>query len=202
MTRHDTKNKFIQIVVTGSKGGTGKTTITALLTEYLLSQGQRVHLVDADPTQVLTNWFLNCQEKGRSVSQNPADCQITDVAGVSGAALTSLKQANIILVPFISHYADLQVIIPWFNSLSKEQQEKVYFLPNRYQRTKEQQEGLKILRHDTTRPSEYFLSPLPHRPALFSVFLNGSEENFFSRQSNQSLSQPFQELFSHYENKN
>lgn len=57
--------------------------------------------------------------------------------------LTYIKQADIILVPFIPHYVDLQV---------KSQQNKVYFLPNRYQNTKEQREGLNILnetRHES-----------------------------------------------------
>jgi cellulose biosynthesis protein BcsQ len=40
-----------KIVVTGNKGGTGKTTIAALLTEYLICQKKKVNLIDTDPNQ-------------------------------------------------------------------------------------------------------------------------------------------------------
>jgi Mrp family chromosome partitioning ATPase len=42
-----------KIVITGNKGGTGKTTIAALLTEYLNYQNQKVQLIDTDPNQAL-----------------------------------------------------------------------------------------------------------------------------------------------------
>src|SRR3954453_1235572 len=136
-------SSLTKIVITRNKGGTGKTTITALLAEYLTYQKKKVNLIDTDPNQALQTWTNNCQQENRLVSSPlPADYQIIDTAGVSGGSLTYIKQANIILVPFVPHYIDLQVIIPWFNSLSFERKQKVYFLPNRYQRTKEQQEGL------------------------------------------------------------
>jgi len=40
------------------------------------------------------------------------DYQIIDTAGVSGGSETYLKRADIMLIPFIPHYVDLQVIIP------------------------------------------------------------------------------------------
>jgi cellulose biosynthesis protein BcsQ len=40
-----------KIVITGNKGGTGKTTIAALLTEYLIYQRRKVNLIDTDPNQ-------------------------------------------------------------------------------------------------------------------------------------------------------
>src|SRR3954451_11792951 len=102
-----------KIVITGNKGGTGKTTITALLTEYLNHQKKKVNLTDVDPNQALQNWINNCQQENRLVSSPlPADYQVIDTAGVSGGSLTYIKQANIILVPFVPHYVDLQVIIP------------------------------------------------------------------------------------------
>jgi len=42
-----------KIVITGNKGGTGKTTIAALLTEYLNYQNKKVQLIDTDPNQAL-----------------------------------------------------------------------------------------------------------------------------------------------------
>ena len=52
MTRLVMSN-LAKIVITGNKGGTGKTTITALLTEYLIYQKKKVNLIDTDPNQAL-----------------------------------------------------------------------------------------------------------------------------------------------------
>ena len=104
---------LIKIVITGNKGGTGKTTIAALLAEYLNYQNKKVQLIDTDPNQALQAWINNCSQEKRPVSsRSPVDYQIIDTAGVSGGYLTYIKQANIILVPFVPHYVDLQVIIP------------------------------------------------------------------------------------------
>src|SRR5207253_9406025 len=111
----------------------------------------------------------NCSQENRPVSSPPpVDYQIIDTAGVSGGYLTYIKQADIILVPLILHYVDLQVIIPWFNSLSSERQKRVYFLPNRYQKTKEQREGLNQL-NETRRDMKagVVLPALSQRPALY-----------------------------------
>jgi len=111
-------SSLTKIVITGNKGGTGKTTISALLAEYLNYQKKKVNLIDTDPNQALKFWIDNCQQEKRPVSfPFPVDYQIIDTAGVSGGSLTYIKQADIILVPFVPHYIDLQVIIPLFNSL-------------------------------------------------------------------------------------
>jgi len=129
----------------------------------------------------------------------PVDYQIIDTAGVSGGSLTYIKQADIILVPFIPHYIDLQVIIPWFSSLPWISKEKVYFLPNRYQRTKEQQEGLKQL-NETIRDNKAgtVLPSLSSRPALYGSVLNGSKENFFTKKDSELVKKVFEELFKCY----
>jgi hypothetical protein len=105
-------------------------------------------------------------------------------------------------VPFVPHYIDLQVIIPWFNSLSFERKQKVFFLPNRYQRTKEQQEGIEQL-NETGRDNKagVVLPPLSSRPALYGSVLNGSKDNFFSKRESEPVKQVFQELFSYAKNK-
>ena len=192
---------LIKIVITGNKGGTGKTTIAALLAEYLTYQKKKVNLIDADPNQAFQSWINNCQEEKRPVSSPfPVDYQIIDTAGVSGGSETYLKRADIMMVPFIPHYVDLQVIIPWFNSLPWERKEKVYFLPNRYQKTKEQQEGLEQLKDETGRDMKEgaILLPISSRPALYGSVLNGSKENFFTKPESKQVKQVFQELFNHY----
>lgn len=194
-------SKLIKITITGNKGGTGKTTIAALLAEYLTHQKKKVNLIDADPNQAFQSWINNCQEEGRIVSSRlPVDYQIIDTAGVSGGSETYIKRADIMIIPFIPHYVDLQVIIPWFNSLSWERKEKVFFLPNRYQKTKEQQEGLKQLKDETGRDKEagVILPPLSSRPALYGSVLNGSKENFFTKPESEQVKKVFQELFNYY----
>ena len=48
------------IVFTGDKGGVGKSTLAVLMTEWLLSQDKKVHLVDADPNQTSKIWTEKC----------------------------------------------------------------------------------------------------------------------------------------------
>jgi cellulose biosynthesis protein BcsQ len=104
---------MIKIVITGEKGGTGKSTITALLLEYLNHLGKAVQLLDMDPLQISATYRQNCQQEGRNVSDSvQPDYQIIDTAGVLGASLLHIKAANLIVVPFRAHYADLLVIIP------------------------------------------------------------------------------------------
>ena len=76
-----------KIVITNEKGGTGKSTFAALLTEYLNYEGKKVQLIDTDPLQTSQNWANNCQNEGRIVSNITADYQIIDTAGSSGSAL-------------------------------------------------------------------------------------------------------------------
>jgi cellulose biosynthesis protein BcsQ len=45
------------------------------------------------------------------VISSPADYQIIDTPGSSGATLTHLQKADLIVVPFRPHYADLQTTI-------------------------------------------------------------------------------------------
>jgi hypothetical protein len=84
--------------------------------------------------------------------------------------------------------------LPW------ERKEKVYFLPNRYQKTKEQQEGLAQLKDETGRDKGgTILLPLSSRPALYGSVLNGSKDNFFTKPESKQVKQVFQELFRYYE---
>lgn len=47
----------ICITITSTKGGVGKTTLTANLGAYLADLGQTVLLVDADPQPALSSFF-------------------------------------------------------------------------------------------------------------------------------------------------
>jgi hypothetical protein len=111
-----------------------------------------------------------------------------------------LKKADLILVPFVAHYVDLQVLIPWFNSLTPERQQSVYFLPNRYQKTKEQKEGLEQLAETLEENQTGTILPsLSNRPALYGSVLNGNPVNFFANlKKSVDISNIFQQLFYHY----
>jgi CO dehydrogenase nickel-insertion accessory protein CooC1 len=100
------------IVFTGDKGGVGKSTLAVLLTEWLLSQGQQVHLIDADPNQTSKTWVEKCGALGYQVSFPEASVTIVDTAGTSGSSLNKyIRRADIIVVPFQPHVADLARII-------------------------------------------------------------------------------------------
>ena len=171
----------MKIVITNEKGGTGKSTLACLLVEYLNKQKQKVQLIDTDPIQTSQTWINNCQQEGRIVSYRDATYQIIDTAGSSGSALAWLKQADLILVPFQSHYADLNTTTAWFTSLNPTWQKKIAFIPNRWQNTKEQREGLKQLQKIISEEKQGQITiPLTNRPALYGTLLNGSKENFFA----------------------
>lgn len=171
-----------KLVITNEKGGTGKSTIACLLVEYLNYQKQSVQLIDTDSIQTSQTWADNCQTEGRAVSQPNAQYQIIDTAGSSGSALTWLKQADLILVPFQPHYADLNPTITWFTSLNPSWQAKITFIPNRWQNTKEQREGVNQLKQIIKEAKQgRLLTTLTNRPALYGSLLNGSEENFFTK---------------------
>ncbi|CAG8547428.1 515_t:CDS:2 [Cetraspora pellucida] len=73
---------MIKIVITGEKGGTGKSTLACLLVEYLTYQQKKVQLIDTDPLQT---------------------------AQTCGASLLWINQADILIVPLVLHYADLRI---------------------------------------------------------------------------------------------
>lgn len=171
-----------KIVITNEKGGTGKSTFAALLVEYLNFENKKVQLLDTDPLQTSQVWATNCQNKGRTVSHSNPDYQIIDTAGTSGSYIGWIRSADLIVVPLQMHYADLKVTLDWFLSSSKEIQSKTVFLPNRWQKTKEQREGAKQLQWIINQEkSGKILPPLSNRPALYGELLNGSKENFFNK---------------------
>jgi len=195
---------MIKIAITNEKGGTGKSTIACLLVEYLNNLNQKVQLVDTDPIQTSQTWANNCQQEGRQVSTNPADYQIIDTAGSYGSALSWLAQANLILAPFRPHYADLQTTITWFTSLKPDWQARITFIPNHWQNTKEQRQGLAELKEVIEEEKQgQITNPLTNRPALYGTLLNGSKTNFFSKKGLPTeIKELFKEILSKYEKTN
>jgi cellulose biosynthesis protein BcsQ len=173
------------IVLTGDKGGVGKSTLAALLTEWFLSKGKQVNLIDADPNQTTKTWADKCKDVGYKVSTPDAPVTIVDTAGTSGSSLTMyIRKADIIVVPFQPHVADLETVVGWFTSIHPELQDRVVFVPNRLTTptlTREQREGLQQLRDVLKDEGRGRLAPgLSNRPAVYPPLLNGRRENFFS----------------------
>ena len=195
---------MLKIAITNEKGGTGKSTIACLLVEYLTYQKKKVQLIDTDPIQTSQTWANNCKIEGRQVSQTPANYQIIDTAGSSGSALSWLVQADLILVPFRPHYADLQTTTTWFTSLKPEWQAKIIFIPNHWQNTKEQREGLAQIKEVIEEEKQgQITNPLTNRPALYGTLLNGNKINFFAKKGLPTeIKELFKEILTNYEKTN
>ncbi len=174
------KQDFL-IAVTGDKGGVGKSTIAALLAEWLLHQGRSVHVIDTDPNQSTQTWVDKCAGFGRTVSFEDAAINIVDTAGTSGSSLTKyIRNADLILVPFKPHVADLEVVVGWFLSLKESLQERVLFIPNMLSNTKEQRTGVAEIEAVIKEETRGHLLPgLSERKAVYPPLLNGSAKNFF-----------------------
>ena len=185
------------IVFTGDKGGVGKSTLAVLMTEWLLSQGTPVHLVDADPNQTAKIWTEKCESRGYKVSAPEAPVTIADTAGTSGASLNKyIRQADIIVVPFQPHVADLETVVGWFLSINAELQGRVVFVPNRLTHTKEQRDGLEELRKILKEARQGRLAPgLSNRPAVYPPLLNGRKENFFNLPLDEKVKQEVRATF-------
>jgi len=174
------------IVIASDKGGVGKSTLAALIIEWMNFNNIPVDLVDADPIQTTRTWADNCAADGRIVlsAQSIASYLIVDTAGTSGSSLSWLQKANVILAPFQPHYADIKTVLDWFVSINKSLQQKTMFVPNRYQKTKEQKEGLLQVKNALEEEKAGILLPaISNRPAVYGSLLNGSNENFFKLHS-------------------
>ena len=174
------------IVITSDKGGVGKSTLAALIIEWLNFNNILVDLVDADPIQTTRTWSDNCASDGRIVLSKTPDYLIVDTAGTSGAGLNWLQKGDIIIAPFQPHYADIKTVLDWFYVINPTLQKKVMFIPNRYQKTNEQKDGsLQVKKVLDTENAGTLLPFLSNRPAIYGSLLNGSNINFFRQYSDE-----------------
>ena len=185
------------IVFTGDKGGVGKSTLAVLLTEWFLSQGKQVRLVDADPNQTSKTWSEKCEALGYKANVPEAPVTIVDTAGTSGSSLNQyIRRADIIVVPFQPHVADLETVVGWFLSINAELQRRVVFVPNRLANTKEQRDGLQELRKVLKEEGRGRMAPgLSNRPAIYPPLLNGRKDNFFALPLDEKVKKEVQATF-------
>jgi chromosome partitioning protein len=185
------------IAFTGDKGGVGKSTLAILLAEWLTKKGIRVNIVDADPNQTAQTCVDKCQEQGYRISTPSAPVTIVDTAGTSGSSLQRyIRQADLIIVPFQPHVADLETVVGWFLSLNESLQNRVIFIPNRLAHTREQRDGLAELNAMLKEQGRGKLAPgLSNRPAVYPPIFNGRKENLFNTKLDPSAEAELQQLF-------
>ena len=176
----------LTIAITGDKGGVGKSTIAILLAEWLLMQDFPCHLIDADPNQNAQTCLEKCNDLGYQISEPKAPITIVDCAGTTGSSLTKyIIKADVIVVPFKPHVADLETVVGWFLSAKDALQERVIFIPTHragIAGTKEQEEGLENLRETLKEEGRGSLGPaINYRPAVYGPVMNGRADNFFNQ---------------------
>jgi cellulose biosynthesis protein BcsQ len=192
----ESKKKIITIA--SDKGGVGKSTLAALIVEYLNFKNIAVSLEDADPIRTSQTWVDNCLEDGRNVLSNNPRYLIIDTAGTSGAGLSWLQRANIVIAPFKPHYADTNTVLQWFYSIHPSLQQKIVFVPNQYQKTNEQKEGISKIEIAINDVGNGFLLPcISNRPAIYGPILQGSNTNFFVKHTDENVVNEIENLMNY-----
>jgi cellulose biosynthesis protein BcsQ len=171
------------IAVTGDKGGVGKSTIAGLLVQWFKFKNYAVNILDADPNRTIYTWLEKCKNNNYEFcNTKEADLLVIDTAGTAGSSLIRyVKDADIIIIPFQPHIADLEIVIGWFLSVNASLQKRVVFIPNRKEGTNEQKEGIsqvsKIIKE---QGRGILLEGLSNRPAVYPTLLNALCENYFT----------------------
>lgn len=172
------------IVLANGKGGVGKSTIAALLVEWLNHRKISVGIFDGDPNQTLQTWALYCEQEGRPVAvpHARADVTIVDTAGASGSALTWIQKSDMIICPFKANFADLDLSVSWFRSLNSALQKRVVFVPNMVGVASEQRNGLQDIQKVVKEVGAGLVLEscfLKNRDAIYPDILKGLATNFF-----------------------
>jgi len=171
------------IAVTGDKGGVGKSTIAGLLVQWFKNKNYTVNILDADPNRTIYTWLEKCKNNNYEFcSTKEANLLVIDTAGTAGSSLIRyVKDADIIIIPFQPHIADLEIVIGWFLSVNESLQKRVVFIPNRKEGTNEQKEGIsQVSKIITEQRRGVLLEGLSNRPAVYPTLLNALSENYFT----------------------
>ncbi len=101
------------IAIATSKGGSGKTTLTAGLADFLRRQGRSVECIDTDPNRNLHDWLSDSQNgipcafveeeaviDGVGAAVKRSDYVLIDVAGaLQRGMLYAISTADLVLIP-------------------------------------------------------------------------------------------------------
>ncbi|MGY8563630.1 ParA family protein [Stenotrophomonas rhizophila] len=122
------------ILVAGSKGGVGKSTIATHLAAQAALAGKRTVLADADPQGSSTRWaerraglesaVLPIDASGRNpLKKVPDDTEVLIIDAPAGARAGELEGfldvADAVVVPVLPSALDIEAIVGFLNSLSK-----------------------------------------------------------------------------------
>ncbi|MDR1075065.1 MAG: ParA family protein [Xanthomonadaceae bacterium] len=122
------------ILVAGSKGGIGKTTISTHLAAYFALAGKRTILADADPQGSALNWAERRNKFGASVpafdasrkrawpERVPPNADYVVIDAPAGAMAEDMERfidgADCIIVPVLPSALDIEAIVRFLNSLA------------------------------------------------------------------------------------
>ncbi len=122
------------ILVAGSKGGVGKTTVATHLAASAALAGKRTVLADADPQGSSTRWaerraglesaVLPIDATGRKgLKRVPDDTEVLVIDAPAGAQAGELEAfldvADAVVVPVLPSALDIEAIVGFLNSLAK-----------------------------------------------------------------------------------
>ncbi|WP_421568342.1 AAA family ATPase [Stenotrophomonas sp. PD6] len=122
------------ILVAGSKGGVGKSTVATHLAAQAALAGKRTVLADADPQGSSTRWaerraglesaVLPIDATGKNpLKKVPDDTEVLVIDAPAGARAAELEPfldvADAVVVPVLPSALDIEAIVGFLNSLSK-----------------------------------------------------------------------------------